>query len=77
MRQPQPRNWLLDLAVKSLKYFLLSLAGCTIAYVVSAVLEISLIADIAVGILEHFLVKALVLVSCLIAIAVITESLRY
>jgi hypothetical protein len=31
MRQQQPRNWLMALAAKALKYLLLSLAGCTIA----------------------------------------------
>jgi hypothetical protein len=48
MRQQQPRNWLMELAAKALKYFLLSLAGCTIAYVVSVVLEISFVSKAAV-----------------------------
>jgi hypothetical protein len=76
MKQRQPQNWLLELAVKALKYFLLSLAGCTIAYVVSVVLELSLITHFAIALLERVLSRVLVLVTCLLAIAVITESLR-
>lgn len=77
MRQQQPRNWLMALAAKALKYFLLSLAGCTIAYVTSVVLEISFVREVVVVILEQILAKVSILVVCLIAIAVISESLRY
>jgi hypothetical protein len=77
MRQQQPRNWLMALAAKALKYFLLSLAGCTIAYVASVVLEISFVSTVAIIILEQILARASILVVCLIAIAAIAESLRY
>jgi hypothetical protein len=77
MRQQQPRNWLMALAAKALKYFLLSLAGCTIAYVASVVLEISFVSIVAIIILEQILARASILVVCLIAIAAIAESLRY
>ncbi|MEM6433700.1 MAG: hypothetical protein AAF773_07585 [Cyanobacteria bacterium P01_D01_bin.115] len=76
MKHQQPRNWLMELAVKALKYFLLNLAGCTIAYVVSVVLEMSFVTEVAIVVLEQFLARALILMICLIAIAVITESLR-
>ena len=77
MRQQQPRNWLVVLAAKALKYFLLSLAGCTIAYIASVVLEISFVSTVAVVILEQILARASILVVCLIAIAAIAESLRF
>lgn len=77
MRQQQPRNWLMELAAKALKFFLLSLAGCTIAYIVSVVLEISFVSTVAIIVLEQILARASILVVCLIAIAAIAESLRY
>ncbi len=77
MRQQQPRKWLLELAAIALKYFLLSLAGCTIAYIVSVVFDISLVSAIAILVLEQILARAFILVGCLIAIAAIAESLRY
>jgi hypothetical protein len=77
MRHQQPRNWLMALAAKALKYFLLSLAGCTIAYAASVVLEISFVRTVAIIILEQILARASILVVCLIAIAAIAESLRY
>jgi hypothetical protein len=66
----------MELTVKALKYFLLSLAGCTIAYIASVVLELSVITHMAIALLEQVLSRALVLVICLLAMAVITESLR-
>ena len=67
----------MELAVKALKYFLLSLAGCTVTYVVSVVLEIDFLSDLASIVLEQVFTRALILLICLIAIAVIIESLRY
>lgn len=75
MRQQRPRSWLMALVAKALKYFLLSLAGCTIAYVASVALDISLVTKVAIAILEQVLARALILVICLIAIAAIAESL--
>ena len=72
----QRRSWLLELTAKVLKYFLLSLAGCTLAYVVAFVLGWWLIADLIVMTLEHLLLRGLVLVGCLGAITVIAESLK-
>ena len=77
MKQQQPRSWLLDLTTRVLKYFLLSLAGCTLAYTVAFVLEWWLITDLIVTALEHLLLQALVLIGCLAAIAIIIESIRY
>ncbi|MEM6518049.1 MAG: hypothetical protein AAF892_02585 [Cyanobacteria bacterium P01_D01_bin.71] len=75
MRQQRPRSWLMTLVAKALKYFLLSLAGCTIAYVASVALDISLVTKVAIAILEQVLARAMILVMCLIAIAAIAESL--
>ena len=77
MKQQQPRQWLLKLTVKALKYFFISLAGCAIAFIVAFVLEWTLMTDAIIFASEHLLPRALVLLGCLVAIAVITESLRY
>ena len=76
MRQRYPQNWLIQVATKALKYFLLSLASCTLTYVVSIFLQFGLLANIMVAILEHVLARVFVLVVCLVVIAVITESLK-
>ena len=73
----QRRSWLLELAVNALKYSFLSLVGCTLAYNISAyVLEWWLVAGLIVIALEHLLLRGLILVGCLWAIAVIVESLQ-
>ena len=43
MRQRQSQSWLMIAATKAVKYFLLSLAGCTVTYIVSMVLEVGLL----------------------------------
>lgn len=76
MRQQHSHSWLLRLAIIALKYFLLSLASCTVTYVVSTVLSLGVLASLMIWLLEKLALRALVLVFCLGAIAVITESLR-
>lgn len=76
MRQQHSHSWLLKLATKTLKYFLLGLASCTVTYVVSTVLGLGLLSSLMIVLLEKLALRALVLVFCLGAIAVITESLR-
>ncbi|MGD1929226.1 MAG: hypothetical protein ACFB12_09955 [Leptolyngbyaceae cyanobacterium] len=76
MRQQHSHSWLLKLATKTLKYFLLGLASCTVTYVVSTVLGLGVLSSLMILLLEKFALRALVLVFCLGAIAVITESLR-
>ncbi|MFG6097367.1 hypothetical protein SPB21_19030 [Leptothoe sp. ISB3NOV94-8A] len=76
MRHPYSYSWLLRIAAKALKYFLLSLAGCTIASVISIVLDFEIVLTLMVAILEHILSRAFVLVLCLGAVSVITESVR-
>lgn len=76
MRQRQSRSWLLTAATKAVKYFLLGLASCTIAYIVSVALEFGFLTTLAIAILEQFLSKASVLVLCLVVTAAIAESLK-
>lgn len=77
MKQQQPRRWLLEWTFKAVKYLFLSLAGCTIAYIMALVLECTLITEVIAIAVEHLLPRALVLVGCLAAAAIITESVRY
>ena len=76
IRQQHSHSWLFKLATKALKYFLLGLAGCTVTYVLAQVLSLGGIASLMVLVLEKLALRALVVVFCLGAIAVITESLR-
>ena len=77
MKQQEPRRWLLKLTFKAVKYLFLSLAGCTIAYIMALVLGYTVITEVIAIAVEHFLFRALVLIGCLAAAAVITESVRY
>jgi hypothetical protein len=77
MKQQEPRRWLLELTFKAVKYLFLSLVGCTIAYIMALVLECTVITEVIAIAVEHLLPRALVLVGCLAAAAVITESVRY
>lgn len=76
MRQPYSPSWLFRFATRVLKYFLLSLVGCTVAYCFSIGLGFSVLANLLVALLEKTLTRLLVMVLCLGAIAVITESIR-
>lgn len=77
MKQQQPRQWLLKLTFKALKYFFISLVGCAIAFIMAFILEWTLMTEVIMFASEHLLPRALVFLGCLVAIAVITESLRY
>ena len=77
MKQQQPRRWLLELTFKAVKYFLLARAGCAIAYIVAFMLQYWLITEVIMIALEHLLLRGPVLLGCLAAIAIITESIRY
>ncbi|WP_035991244.1 hypothetical protein [Leptolyngbya sp. KIOST-1] len=75
MRRRQ-QNHLLNLTFSLIKYFLLALAGCTIAYLVALVLDLAPIAGAIAFLLEQVLARSLALLGCLWAIAVIHESAR-
>lgn len=77
MRRQQNSNWLMLLAIRAVKYFLLSMAGCTLSYMASIVLEMNIITAIVIVLLKQVLARALILLLCLLAITVIAESLRY
>jgi len=74
-RQSSPKS-LLPVTVRPLKYFLLALTGCTVAYVVSVVLALSWVSGLMIACLEQVFSRGFVLLLCLGAIAVITESLK-
>ncbi|MEO1096028.1 MAG: hypothetical protein AAFX01_14130 [Cyanobacteria bacterium J06638_28] len=76
MQHPYSRSWFFRFATRALKYFLLGLAGCTVAYCFSLGLGFSALANLLVALLEGTLSRLLVIVLCLGAIAVITESMR-
>lgn len=76
MRRPHHPDGLLPLTFKLVKYFLLALAGFTITYIAAIVLEMPLVAEAIAVFLEHVLARSLVLLGCLWAIAVISESVR-
>ncbi len=77
MRRPHNQHGLLSLTFKLVKYFLMALAGFTIAYVAALVLGLPLVAKAIVVFLEQVLGRSLVLLGCLWAIAVINESTRH
>lgn len=76
MKQQQPRRWLLELTFIAVKYFLLALAGCTLAYIMAFTLKYWLITEVIMIAVEHLLLRASVLLGCLAAIAIIAESIR-
>ncbi len=76
MQRPHRHNGLLPLTFKLVKYFLLALAGFTIAYIAALVLDLPFIAEAIVVLLEQVLGRSLVLLGCLWAIAVIYETTR-
>ncbi|MGB3308160.1 MAG: hypothetical protein WBG32_12740 [Nodosilinea sp.] len=76
MRRPHRHNDLLSLTFSLIKYFLLGLAGCTIAYLAAIVLDLAAVASAIAFFLEQVLARSLVLLGCLWAIAVINESAR-
>ncbi|NER83871.1 MAG: hypothetical protein F6K42_30880 [Leptolyngbya sp. SIO1D8] len=77
MRHPYTPSWLFRFAIRILKYFLLGLVGCTVAYFLSVVLGFNVLSGFLVVLLENWLMRLLVVVFSLGAIAVVTESLRY
>jgi hypothetical protein len=77
MRRPHHPKYLLVFTFRLIKYFLLGLVGCTIAYVIALVFNLPLVSAVIVVILERVLGRLLVVLGCLWAIAVIRESARY
>ncbi|MBD2108795.1 hypothetical protein [Nodosilinea sp. FACHB-13] len=76
MRCPRPNHWLLALCTQVLKYFLLSVAGCTVAYIAAIALNWGLLAEAAAFLLAYLLRQGFLLVICLVAITIISESIQ-
>lgn len=71
------RNFLFQLACKGLKYFLLTLLGFAIAYVLSQVFEFSTIVHMLLSpSLWEWILRIAVFIFCVFAIAIIYESAR-
>ena len=70
------QSWLMGLTGNVMTYFALGLAGCTVTYMVAVAFNFYPVAEVIVVGLELFLVRSLVLLGCLWAIAVINESIR-
>lgn len=77
MKKSAPYSWLLRTTARVVKYFLLSLAGCTVAYCVSAVLDLVHVIQLLTWLLEQVMPRAFALVICLGITAMIAESLRH
>ncbi|MEO1067710.1 MAG: hypothetical protein AAFW95_01100 [Cyanobacteria bacterium J06638_6] len=77
MQRPHHPKYLLVFTFRLIKYFLLGLVGCTIAYVISLVFDLPLVSEVIEVVLARVLWRLLVVLGCLWAIAVIRESARY
>lgn len=76
MKSPDRDRWLIRFASKVLKYFLLGLFGVGIACLLSAVLGAFSVVGILMSFLEQWLVRVTVVVVCLVATVVVSESMR-
>lgn len=76
MKSPHHYSWLFHFASKVLKYFLLSLFGVGIACLLSAALGAFSVVGILMSFLEQWLVRIAVVVMCLLATAVVYESIH-
>ncbi|MEM6425584.1 MAG: hypothetical protein AAGF66_11385 [Cyanobacteria bacterium P01_H01_bin.119] len=70
------RHLLLWSTAKAIKYFLLSVASCTLAYFISMIFSLHWLSGWMTTVLQHVLPQASALLGCLTAIAVISESLK-
>lgn len=76
MNQRQSQSWIFSLAAQMVKYFFLSLVSCMLTYVISITLSLDYFSIFLIRIFLHGLSRAGVVILCIVAIAVITESLR-
>ncbi len=76
MHNPRQHGYLFRLASKVLKYFLLGLFGLGIACLLSVVLGAFPLVEILISLLGRWLVRVTVIVVCLMATAVVIESIR-
>ncbi|PSB33680.1 hypothetical protein [Stenomitos frigidus] len=76
MHRPKQHGWLLRVASKVLKTFLLSLFGLLVSLLLAGILEWLPLINLLLNLLEQSLPKAIALVLCLVGVAVVLESLR-
>ena len=77
MKKPSKNTWLLQITTEIIRFFLLAIAGCTIAHFASAALELHFISIVLVSLFEALFIRILVLVASLVATTAIVESLRH
>jgi len=76
MHRPKQHGWLLRVASKVLKTFLLSLFGLLMALLLAGSMECLPLINLLLNLLEQYLPKAIVFVLCIVGVAVVTESIR-
>lgn len=76
MHRPKHHGWLLRVASKVLKSFLLSLFGLLVALLLAGIVECLPLINLLLNLLELFLPKAIALVLCIVSVAVVLESIR-
>ncbi len=76
MYRPKQHSWLLRVASKVLKSFLLSLFGLLVALLFAGIVECLPLINLLLSLLEQCLPKAIALVLCIVGVAVVLESIR-
>ena len=76
MHRPKQHGWLLRVASKVLKTFLLSLFGLLMALLLAGSMECLPLINLLLNLLEQYLPKAIVFVLCIVGVAVVTESIH-
>ena len=76
MHRPKQHSWLLRVASKVLRTFLLSLFGLLVALLLAGIVESLPLINLLLNLLEQCLPKAIALVLCIVGVAVVLESIR-
>lgn len=76
MKSPHRYSWMIRLIGKVLKYFVLSLFSLGITCLLLAVFGVFSVVGILMSFLDQWLIRITVVVVCLLATAVIFESMR-
>ena len=76
MHRPKQHGWLLRVASKVLKSFLLSFFGLLMALLLASIMECLPLINLLLHLLEECLPKAIGLVLCIVGMAVVIESIR-
>lgn len=69
-------SWWVRLASQALKYFLLTLFGFTLVCLLSMLLGAMNLATLLLAIMGQWLLRIAALIACLMALAIVVESLR-